>query len=147
MKKLTLVIVTVVLCAAMLMGCAAPATEATDSAAPSESAAASESAEGTESAVANADYMSWTGADWNAATNEEQFAATEAVLLEIGDAMMDNYTQLVEQAKTNDKVKAQIDTQIEALQGTIGTFFESSPEATLKELVDASKQAAAAMAE
>lgn len=147
MKKITLIIVTVVLCAAMIAGCSAPA------AVPSESAAesASQPVETTEptadqSAATDTDYMSWTGAEWNAATGAEQFAATEAVLLAIGDSIMDNYTQLVEEAKTNEAVKEQIDAQVKSLQGTIDTFFENSPEATLSQLVEASKQAAEGMA-
>lgn len=146
MKKIILIIVTVALCAAMLAGCSTPA------AIPSESAAASasEPVEATEPAAgqpaaADTDYMSWTGAEWNAATDAEQFAATEAVLLAIGDSIMDNYTQLVEEAKTNEAVKEQIDAQVKSLQGTIDTFFENSPEATLSQLVEASKQAAEGM--
>ena len=120
MKKITLIMVTVVLCAAMLAGCSTPA--------------------------ADTDYMSWTGTEWNAATDAEKFTATEAVLLAIGDSIMDNYTQLVETAKTDETVKAQIDAQVTSLQGTIDRFFESSPAATLNDLVEASKQAAAGLA-
>ena len=84
--------------------------------------------------------MSWTGADWDAAAEEEKFAAAEATLLAVGDAMMDNYAELVEQAKTNDQVKEQIDKQIKTLQSSIASFFKSSPESKLSDLVAASKQ-------
>ena len=136
MKKQTLIIVTAVLCAAMLAGCATPAAETSASVVPSESAEASEPA-----AAANTDYMSWTGAEWDAANSDEQFAAAEAVLLKVGDAMMSNYGELVEQAKSDETVKAQIDEQVESLKSSIATFFKSSPEATLSDLVAASTQA------
>lgn len=150
MKKITLIIVTVALCAVLFAACtpaAAPSdsaptesAQASDSAEPTESAQASDSAEPTEAAAGNTDYMSWTGADWDAAAEEEKFAAAEATLLAVGDAMMDNYAELVEQAKTNDQVKEQIDKQIKTLQSSIASFFKSSPDSKLSDLVAASKK-------
>lgn len=151
MKKITLIIVTVALCAVLFAACGAPAAapsdsapaesaQASDSAEPTESAQASDSAQPTEAAAGNTDYMSWTGADWDAAAEEEKFAAAEATLLAVGDAMMDNYAELVEQAKTNDQVKEQIDKQVKTLQSSIASFFKSSPDSKLSDLVAASKK-------
>ena len=143
MKKIVLVMVAVVLCVAFAAGCTA------QTATPSESAQATESAEATESAsveasaeapAANADYASWTSEEWAAASDGDLTAAAEALLLDIGDFLMDGYSDLVEQAKTNDSVKEQIDSQIESLKSQIKTFLDSTPGATIGDLAEASKQ-------
>ncbi len=152
MKKLFLVMVAVVLCAAFVAGCAAPAeTTAEGSAAATESAQASESAEpaasesadaaASEAALPEGDYMSWTAEEWNAASDAEKTAASETLLLDIGDAMMDGYSEMVEMAKTDEDVKAQLDEQIESLKAQIDTFLNGTSDATIGDLAEASKQA------
>ncbi|MBC5648568.1 hypothetical protein [Christensenella tenuis] len=139
MKKIVLVVAAVVLCMAFAVGCAAPA------AAPSESAPASEAASaeasGEASAAANTDYMSWTATEWEAASDAEKTAASEALLLDIGDYLMDGFAAMVEQAKTDDSVKEQIDSQVESLKTQIETFLASSSSFTIGDLAQASKQA------
>lgn len=148
MKKIVLAVAAVVLCMAFAVGCAAPAaapSESASAAAPSESAPASEAASaeasGEASAAANTDYMSWTAAEWEAASDAEKTAASEALLMDVGDVLMEGFAAMVEQAKTDDSVKEQIDSQVESLKTQIETFLASSSSFTIGDLAQASKQA------
>ena len=128
MKKFVLLVTAVALCMTLLVACGSPQAE------PSETPSAS-------AAPASGDYLSWTNAEWEAASDSEKAAAAEAVLLAVGDAMVDGSADLVELAKTDENAKKQIDEQIEQLKSSIGVFLSSSPDATIQGLVDASKEA------
>ena len=165
MKKVGMLVLALLACSTMMLACssddknttaasttaaettAAPTTEAETTAAPTtaaETTAAATTAAGagaTTEAGDNAVYMGWTKTEWSKATDEEKTAAANAVLMDIGDAMMDNFSSLVELAKTDEKVKAQIDSQVAALVTQIDSYFTSATaEMTLQDLVDLSKQ-------
>lgn len=155
MKKVGMLVLALLACSTMMLACssddkdttaastkaaettAAPTTEAETTAAATTAAEAGATTEAGDNAV----YMSWTKTEWFKATDEEKTAAANAVLMDIGDAMMDNFSSLVELAKTDEKVKAQIDSQVEALVTQIDSYFTSATtEMTLQDLVDISKQ-------
>lgn len=140
MKKIVFVVVAVMLCAALAMGCAGPTAAPSESAQATESASAEASVEASDAPAANGDYSSWTNEEWEAAADSDKTAATEALLAEIGDYMMEGYSDLMEQAKTNDSVKEQLDAQIESLKGQIENFLKNSPGSTIGDLAKASKQ-------
>lgn len=153
MKKIVLVVAAVVLCMAFAVGCAAPAaapsesasaaapSESASAAAPSESAPAAEASEETP-AAANTDYMSWTATEWDAASDAEKTAASEALLMDVGDVLMDGFSDLMQQAETNESVRKQLEGQVETLKTQIENFLASSPEVTIGDLAEASKQVA-----
>lgn len=143
-EKIVLVVAAVVLCMAFAVGCAAPAaapSESASAAAPSESAPAAEASEETP-AAANTDYMSWTATEWDAASDAEKTAASEALLMDVGDVLMDGFSDLMQQAETNESVRKQLEGQVETLKTQIGNFLASSPEVTIGDLAEASKQVA-----
>ena len=155
MKKVGMLVLALLACSTMMLACssddknttaasttaaettAAPTTEAETTAAATTAAEAGATTEAGDNAV----YMGWTKTEWSKATDEEKTAAANAVLMDIGDAMMDNFSSLVELAKTDEKVKAQIDSQVAALVTQIDSYFTSATaEMTLQDLVDLSKQ-------
>lgn len=163
MKKVGMLVLALLACSAMMVACssddkettaaattaaettAAPTTEAetTDAATTAAETTAAETTAAGESTEAgdNAVYMSWTKTEWSKATDEEKTAAANAVLTDIGETLMEDFASMMELAKTDEAVKAQIDGQVEALVTQIDSFFQSATDdMTLQTLVDLSKQ-------
>ncbi len=117
MKKIVLVIVAVVLCAAAVMGCA-PQSDG----------------------GASTDYKAWTIKEWTAADDAAKTAATEWVLGEVGEALIPNFSQVAEQAKKDDAAKEQYSEMVEGLKPQIESFLNASEKATLQDLADSSSK-------
>ncbi|WP_434310595.1 hypothetical protein [Hominifimenecus sp. rT4P-3] len=164
MKKVGMLVLALLACSMMMVACssdkettaaettAAETTAAETTAAETtaaETTAAETTAAETTAAEAGASteagdgaqYLAWTKAEWGKASDEEKTAAANAVLMDIGEAIMPNFSEMMEEAKTDAGVKAQLDGQVETLVGQIDTFFTSVDDTTtLQALVDASKQ-------
>ncbi len=138
MKKIGMIVLTVALCAAMLVSCAAPA------AAPSETPSASASAETPADAQTSSgatDYMAWTKTEWDAASDADKEAASIAVLAKSGEALLGaDVSAEIEKAKTDEKVKAEMDQAAAQVRKSIDSFFEQMPTANIGQLVDAMEE-------
>lgn len=152
MKKFGMIVLAVVLCTVLLAGCAVPvpvpvaAETQTPSASPNPSESASASPSPSVSAEPSAqeslaagetDYMSWTGEDWSAATDEEKLEAAMVLLGKAGDKLVgEGFTKLMELAQSDESAKAEIEEGAKALITSIDEFFEMMPSATLSQLVE-----------
>lgn len=136
MKKIVMIVLTVALCAAMLVSCAAPAAAPSASASASASVAANESA--APSAAAAGDYMAWTKADWDAATDDQKLEASYVLIGELSGALFEGIDMktLIEQAKTDEKAKAQMDESAKQMFQSVDGFFEEKPEMTLQDMIN-----------
>lgn len=83
-------------------------------------------------------YASWTKADWDKASDDQQFEVAEKVVIELGEEMMEGYAEIYEQAKDSD-AEEELKEEVQNMQSTIATFFETDENATLGELIEASK--------
>lgn len=85
-----------------------------------------------------ANYSSWKKADWDKASDDQKFEVSEKVVIEIGEEMMEGYAEIYEKAKDSSE-KEKLEAEIKNMQSTIDTFFDTDANATLGELVEASK--------
>lgn len=86
------------------------------------------------------EYMTWTKRNWDEATPSERSDAAAAVLSNVGEEMMDGYSQAVRSAHISAKADAQIRKLNAQMVGEIGAYFEVKDDATLQELVDQTKE-------
>ena len=110
----------------------APTTEEATEAETTE-AAASSAAAGEASA-----YLAWGAEEWKAASDEDKLAAAEEVLVQVGNAMMEGFGEMMELAQTDPDAKAELDAQIADMVTQIDSFFATDMGLTLQDLVDAS---------
>lgn len=131
MKKL-IVLTLALLMIGIFAGCSPQA--GTQSSAPAESSSPAESA--------SDDYASWTSEEWNAASDQQQKAATEYVLTQVGELIIPDYQTYWEQA--DQEVR---DENIAKLQGQFGEMLEAQQGTTLGDFINASREAAEQLAE
>lgn len=92
-------------------------------------------------------YNTWTKKEWDAASDAEKTAAARYVLFEVGDSMMDGFSDLVEKAKNDTAAQEKLDDSAEELKESISTILNSDETATIGEIVEASQQLAAQIAQ
>lgn len=160
MKKrfLTAAVIGCMMVAGAVTGCGsktadAPTTEATEAVATEATTAEEESseAESTEEASevpmesvqdaatlveAASDYLTWSGKEWNAATEEEQMAAAKAYLIEnvkiTAEAAGQEYSSEMEASITDDQVKTTYD--------SLAAGFTQDESITIQQLLDAAAE-------
>lgn len=115
MKRVGLLALVVVLCAACAAGCGQSADQ-----------------------KSVADYLEWTGADWDAASAAEKTEVAEKVVVDIGESMVEGFSTMVEEAKSNEATKAEFDSQINNMKDTMTAFFKEHPDSTIDELMNQS---------
>ena len=138
MKKIASICMAVMVCTAILMGCAQqeqPQTGPSASITPAESVAMAESTPPAEtvqptpaptpSSAPTVNYLVWTGEQWNNAPQEEKRAAAAAVLAEISG---------------KDGVDSTENEGIDSMIASIDTYMQTKPEDTLQQIADQSKE-------
>lgn len=82
-------------------------------------------------------YRTWTKADWDKASETEQTAAARFVLTQVGDSLMDGFSDLVKQAESDPEIASELNEEIETMRVSISSYFDSAPEdSTLDSLIE-----------
>ena len=110
MRKITAVVLAVVLCAAFAAGCS-------------------------ESAKSVDDFESWTKSDWDGASDEDKDAVAEKVLVAVGETLVQGFGDQVEQLKSEPESKEQYDAEIAEMKSMISEYFDEEPDGTLSGIV------------
>lgn len=120
-------------------------TAAGETSADGETTAADEAteAEETTAQAASGDYLSWSGKEWKAASDEDKQAATKLYLIETikatAKATGQEYSSEMEAAVTDDVVKQNV--------AALDTAFMADETITLQDMLELTTQAATGMIE
>lgn len=87
----------------------------------------------------NTDYAAWTWEDWEAASSAQQQDCAYYVFLQVGDLMVDNFDEMVEEAKTDAAAEEKISSATEELADSIGPYLEQNPQTTVGDLIDSTR--------
>lgn len=121
MKKACGLMLALLLCAVFAAGC---------------SSDSSQSGSGSAASVEN--YLEWNKEDWDAASQADKTEVAEKMIVTIGETMIDNYGELVEEAKNNEATKSEFDNQLNEMTDEISAYFDHYPDGTLQDLVNSS---------
>lgn len=99
----------------------------------------------TDAELTDIDVTDWTKEDWDAASDAEQTEAADYVLYELGDSVIDGYSDLVKAARSNEDAAAQLDEAVEQLKESIGNYLNTVDGSTIGSLIETSRDVIAAV--